>query len=86
MRAAGAALVGLALLAAACGSGDDGDSATGDTIDESIKEAINESTTTSQITEKEPTSMAEWEALWAEQRAAIVQADQGQRLGQVGRR
>ncbi|MPY94965.1 MAG: ABC transporter substrate-binding protein [Acidimicrobiia bacterium] len=71
-RVAGAVFVGFALVAAACGGGDDEGAASEDTIDRSIKEAISESTTTTEVAIDEPTSMEEWEALWATEREAIV--------------
>jgi branched-chain amino acid transport system substrate-binding protein len=80
-----ASLLGLALIAAACG-GDDGgsggdDVATAATIDESVKagveQALNSSTTaaagpTTTAPAKVPTSMEEWEQLWEQERAAVV--------------
>ncbi|MCC6436180.1 MAG: ABC transporter substrate-binding protein [Acidimicrobiales bacterium] len=76
------------LLAAACGGGDDdgaSDSADGNLIGSGLGQAVDEqqgSATTADSAESttattgssvsEPTSMEEWEALWAEERAAVV--------------
>ncbi len=65
------------LVAAACGGGDDdGGSATAASIDQGVKAGIaaqlGASTTTTAKEEAQPTTMAGWEALWAEQRADIV--------------
>src|SRR5215210_5387973 len=77
-----AAVVALMAVTAACGGGgDDGGGSTAGTIDENIKADVQkalggasttgaaEATTT---TAKKPTSIAEWEALWASERAAVV--------------
>ena len=67
-----AGLLAASLVAASCG-GDDGEEGTAATIDAGVKEALGGTTpgqTTTTI--KTPTSMDEWEALWAQQRAAIV--------------
>ncbi|MPY92728.1 MAG: ABC transporter substrate-binding protein [Acidimicrobiia bacterium] len=74
-RAALTALVSLALLAAACGS-DDAESATAGTVDEGLQSGIEEElqgTATTAGAAAEFTSMEQWEALWAEERAAIVE-------------
>jgi hypothetical protein len=80
----GAAVLGLSLVAVACGSSDNsGGTATGNSIDQGIAQGVNQalgggSTPTSTggsattTTIKQPTSMDEWEALWAQQRADIV--------------
>ncbi|MPY94667.1 MAG: ABC transporter substrate-binding protein [Acidimicrobiia bacterium] len=64
----------LCLVAAACG-GDDSSSASSGTVDSGVKsgvdQALSGSATTAEITDQ-PTSMEEWEALWAEERAAVV--------------
>ncbi|MGE0730652.1 MAG: ABC transporter substrate-binding protein [Acidimicrobiia bacterium] len=72
--AAALAAVGLA----ACG-GDDGDATASETaasIDEGVREGISDqlqsSTTVAEDAAPEPTTIEEWEALWAEERAAIV--------------
>ncbi|MEZ5265581.1 MAG: ABC transporter substrate-binding protein [Acidimicrobiales bacterium] len=75
------ALAGLSLLAGACG-GDDGgsggDAQTVASVDRGIKDALATTTTadgdTTATTEvaAEPTSMEEWEELWAKEREAIV--------------
>ncbi|MPY93230.1 MAG: ABC transporter substrate-binding protein [Acidimicrobiia bacterium] len=72
----GVALLGVTLVAAACG-GDDGDGATAGTVDAGVKEGVSaavggDSTGASTTTVPQPTSMEEWEELWATQRAAIV--------------
>ncbi|MEZ5411103.1 MAG: ABC transporter substrate-binding protein [Acidimicrobiales bacterium] len=72
----GALAVASAMVAGACGSGGDGTSA-GTVIDDQTKGAAQsalENTTTTRATD-EPTeiaSMADWEALWDTQRAALV--------------
>ena len=75
-RILGASLLGLALVASACGGDDSGEASTSATVDEAVKEGVNQAlqgggaVTTAPF--KEPTSMDEWEALWATQRAAVV--------------
>ena len=83
VRSISAALLGLSLVGAACG-GDDGgggqagETETGNTIDQSINSALQNEGGTATTTEssgaskEQPTSMEEWEALWAEERAAVV--------------
>src|SRR5215218_9843684 len=74
------AVVALMAVAAACGGGgDDSGGETSGTVDENIKadvqKALGGSSTTGQgttTTAKKPTSIAEWETLWAAERAAIV--------------
>jgi ABC-type branched-subunit amino acid transport system substrate-binding protein len=75
-----ASLVGLALVAAACGSSGGG-SATNATVDAGVKSGVGaalsgSSTTagdaTSTTAGAAPTSLPEWETLWSQQRAAIV--------------
>jgi len=75
------AVVGLSLVAAACGGGSDsgegGESSTGNTIDKSINQALNATTvaggaTATTVAKPEPKSMDEWEKLWATERAAVV--------------
>ncbi|MGD9751165.1 MAG: ABC transporter substrate-binding protein [Acidimicrobiia bacterium] len=79
-RSLAAILVGLGLVAAACGGSDDsgtdgagteteGSAADGPTTSVSIDIG---STITTQADQAQPTSMEDWEALWAEERAAIV--------------
>src|SRR5918992_103048 len=66
-------LLAASLVAASCGGGDDGEGGTAATIDAGVKDALGgtaQGQTTTTV--KTPTSMAEWEALWAEERAAIV--------------
>ena len=84
----GAVLLGLSLVAAACG-GDDGgseDTATGETVDKGVNDAVKgalEGTTTTAVvgsgttavvaaTAKTPTTMAEWDTLWKSQREAVI--------------
>ena len=72
------AVAGLSLVAAACGGGSDGsEGATGLTVDKSINEALNASTTvnasaTTVAAKPEPKTMEEWEKLWETERAAVV--------------
>jgi branched-chain amino acid transport system substrate-binding protein len=75
----GAAVVGLSLVAAACG-GDDGgtDQSTAGTVDEGVRSGIAEAGSSgsggedSEPAKPQPTSMADWEKLWEEERAAMV--------------
>jgi branched-chain amino acid transport system substrate-binding protein len=75
-----AALAGLALLAGACGGDDSGGSAsestTGSVAVTTATSAAASSTTAASATTTgagaQPTSMDQWEALWADQRAAII--------------
>ena len=74
-RAAVTAVIALALLAVACGSGDSS-SSTGDTVDQGLQAGIQEglqSTTTAADPAEEFTSIEQWEELWSEERAAIVE-------------
>ena len=83
-----AALVGISLVAAACG-GDDGggstETATGETVDkgvnDAVKGALDDTSTTAAggattastaAAAKTPTTMAEWDTLWKTQREAVV--------------
>jgi branched-chain amino acid transport system substrate-binding protein len=72
-----AAMMGLSLVAAACG-GDDGGSdteaATAETVDQGIQQGVEEAktATTEAATVKTPTTLEEWKALWATQREAVV--------------
>ncbi|MCC6437653.1 MAG: hypothetical protein IT196_21670, partial [Acidimicrobiales bacterium] len=78
-----AALVGVSLVGAACGGDDGGGSGgaeTANTIDKSINQALQSTTTaeggtatTAAAAKDEPQNMEEWEALWAEERTAIVE-------------
>jgi branched-chain amino acid transport system substrate-binding protein len=76
LRVVGVSLLGMSLLAAACGGDDSGGSATQATVDEGVKSGVAEqlggSNTTTAETVAPPESMEEWEALWAEQRAEVV--------------
>jgi len=70
---AGAVLVGLAFVAAACGGDDSSASSDGNLIDRNVESAVKSgASSTTAAPEKEPTTMAEWEALWKTQREAIV--------------
>ena len=74
-RVLGAGLLGLTLVAAACGGGDDGGGETSATVDAGVKAGIEEAAkggTATTVAKPAPTSMDEWEALWAEERAAVV--------------
>jgi len=71
-------LAALALVATACGGSSDGGE-TASTVDDNVKQgveaALSGSTTTvagTATTVKEPTTIAEWEQLWANERAAMV--------------
>ncbi|MGD9754507.1 MAG: ABC transporter substrate-binding protein [Acidimicrobiia bacterium] len=79
------ALVGLSLIAAACG-GDDGGSGdtTAQTVDQGVKSGIDSalqsttsaadgSTASTEPAKEAPTSMEGWEALWEEERAAMLE-------------
>ena len=77
------AVVGLSLLAAACGSSDSdsGDGATGVTgvtgvtVDKGVQDALNSTTvpgTATTVAKVEPKTMEEWEKLWETERAAVV--------------
>jgi branched-chain amino acid transport system substrate-binding protein len=73
-RVIGAGLLGLSLVAAACG-GDDGDGASSATVDVGIKSGVEEAAkggTATTAAKPAPTSMDAWEALWTEERAAVV--------------
>jgi branched-chain amino acid transport system substrate-binding protein len=78
----GSALLGLALVAGACG-GDDGGgdgAATQATVDEGVKKGVADALSGSSTSApgaptapaKEPTSLEEWEALWEQERDGIV--------------
>ena len=83
-RLLGASLLGLALVAASCGGDDSGTSegsSSGNTIDEGVKSGVQNALggspstaagATATSAQPQPTSMEAWEALWSEQRAAIV--------------
>src|SRR3954447_11289269 len=75
-RAAGAVLIGMGLVAAACGGDDSASSASGggNLIDKGVESAVQAAvgSSTSSAPAKEPTSIAEWEALWKTEREAIV--------------
>ncbi|MPY91949.1 MAG: ABC transporter substrate-binding protein [Acidimicrobiia bacterium] len=63
------------LVAAACG-GDDGGGGTAASVDEGVRQGVESqlgsSSTTAGEATPQPTSMEQWEALWAEERAAMV--------------
>jgi ABC-type branched-subunit amino acid transport system substrate-binding protein len=69
-------LVGLGLLAAACGSSDSGKASSSTTSAGAASAAATSTTvagsTTSTTAGPEPTSLGDWEALWAKERDAIV--------------
>ncbi|MDH4144389.1 MAG: ABC transporter substrate-binding protein [Acidimicrobiia bacterium] len=80
-----AAVVGLAMVAAACGGSGSDDASTVGTVDSDIKSGVQnalgtsatEDSTDTKTTEaaapaKAPESMEEWEALWEKERAAVV--------------
>src|SRR4051794_19477403 len=68
-----AVLAGLAFVAAACGGDDSSASSDGNLIDRNVESAVKSgASSTTAAPEKEPTTMAEWEALWKTQREAIV--------------
>jgi branched-chain amino acid transport system substrate-binding protein len=70
-----AGLVSLAMLGAACGGDDSGDSASSTTAAASTSASSTTAAgaaSTSTTAGPTPTSLAEWEALWAKQRDAIV--------------
>ncbi len=79
MRTLGVGLLGLSMVASACG-GDDGGGSTAATVDEGVKAGVTQApstpagggaaTTVAPV--ERPTSMDGWEALWAEERAAAV--------------
>jgi len=86
-RAFGAGLIGLALVAAACGgddSGGSGGSTSDNTVDAGVKAGVQTalgggtettasgSAAATTAVQPQPTSIDAWEALWATQRAAIV--------------
>jgi len=70
---------------AACGGGSgDGGGETAVTASKDVMEGVGaqlEATTTTGAPVAAPTSMADWEALWAEERAAIVQRIKTEKLG-----
>ncbi len=75
----GALVMALALAAAgvvACGGGGEDDAASSATVDQDVKNRVEDqlagSTGTTVEVADEPTSMEDWEALWADQRQAIV--------------
>ncbi len=72
-KAIGSVLVGLALVAAGCGGSDTEDTSTAATVDAGVSAGVKEASSgTTATTVPEPTSMDDWEALWATQRQAIV--------------
>jgi ABC-type branched-subunit amino acid transport system substrate-binding protein len=74
LRRAGAALIGLAMLAAACGGDDDGgEGASGNLIDKGAEEAVKSgASATTAAPKADPTTMEGWEALWETEREANV--------------
>jgi branched-chain amino acid transport system substrate-binding protein len=74
-RVLGAGLVGFSLIAAACGGDGGGGGSTSATVDAGIKAGIEEAAkggTATTVARPAPTSMDAWEALWTEERAAVV--------------
>jgi ABC-type branched-subunit amino acid transport system substrate-binding protein len=72
-----ASLVSLALVAAACGGGDGGEAGTATTAGATASTSASTATTASSgaattAAAGQPGSIAEWEALWATERAAII--------------
>ena len=71
-----AAIAALALVAGACGGDDGGGGETSATVDDALRSGVQQGlgggATSSTAPPKEPASMAEWEALWTEQRAEVV--------------
>ena len=71
----GALMVVFALAAAACGGSSSGKANDGNLIDKDVKSEIANqqasTSTTGATSVKEPTTIAEWETLWASQRASI---------------
>mgnify|MGYP003338220386 CR=1 FL=1 len=67
----------ISVAGAACGGGGGGESTSG-TIDQNIKSGVQEqllsstTATSAAVAVKKPTSIEEWEALWATERAGIV--------------
>ncbi|MFN0025885.1 MAG: ABC transporter substrate-binding protein [Acidimicrobiales bacterium] len=74
----GISVIALALLAAACGdSGDGNETATVDTAADAVKKEVEKidlggTTSTTAAVAPKPTTIEEWEKLWATERAAIV--------------
>ncbi len=88
-----ASVVGLSMIAAACGGGGDGgDEATSGTVDENVKSAVNDalnSSTTAAgsattVAKKDPTSKEEWDKLNAEERKAVVDKIKASGAGKSG--
>jgi branched-chain amino acid transport system substrate-binding protein len=75
----GAALVGLSLVAAACGGDDGGGAATDATVDEGVRQGVDDAIKSpsgadgTASTMAPARSMEEYEQRWADQRAAVVQ-------------
>jgi len=74
----GAVALTMALAGAACGGGSGGGESTSGTVDQNIKSGVQEqllsstTATSAAVAAKKPTSIEEWEALWATERAGIV--------------
>jgi branched-chain amino acid transport system substrate-binding protein len=84
------ALIGIALVAAACGGGDDSTDGAAGQVDEDVKSGVQSqqlgaSTTavvgTTAAPAAEPKTLDEWEALWERERAAIVKRIKDNRWG-----
>jgi branched-chain amino acid transport system substrate-binding protein len=86
-RAFGAVVVGVGLIAAACGGDDDTSSSAPTAADVTAADTATTATTTGSesttpaTTGPQPTSMQEWEALWAKEREAIVSRAKEEGLG-----
>jgi hypothetical protein len=71
----GAGALVLAVLAGACGGGDDGGGSTAATVDPGVKSGVESATGASSPATpvaEQPTTIEQWEALWAEERAEVV--------------
>ena len=93
-RGAIGALLGLALIAAACG-GSTKEASTANTVDANIKGAVDNAlnttsaapgaaTTTTAAAPKVPASMDDWEKLWETERAAVVKKIKDGKFGKSG--
>src|SRR5215213_9536142 len=87
IRVVGAGMLALGLLAASCGGGDDSDQTTAATSDQGVKSGAQSqlggeaTSSTSGAPSALPTSMEQWEALWADQREEIVDQIQSNNWG-----
>jgi len=87
IRVVGAGMLALGLFAASCGGGDDSDQTTAATSDQGVKSGAQSqlggegSSSTTGAPSAMPTSMEQWEALWADQRGKIVDQIQSNNWG-----